>query len=337
MTTAMATEGFGQYELLERLGRGATAEVFLARSGQLERLVAIKRLRARFAGNPLAVSRFVANANLLARMQHANITPILDCGAVGGHCFIAMEPIHGRDLHAILRRHFALRKAVPVAAACAIAIELCSALDYVHRYTDYSGTSGDLVHGAVNLSNVMVSFDGAVKLLDVAAVPASAVTGNSEPGMGVQVWAYMSPEHQRGLPVDRRSDVYSCGRVLHDLIFGRRMGDAHAAVPAELQAILAKSLALYADDRYPSAQALQEALLGFALRSKQIVPRAHLSAWMRQLFASDHAVELRRHRALWKQAGEGASERRAGVSNHSSMGSVRGGAPDCSFPSSLAS
>ncbi|MEM9490523.1 MAG: protein kinase, partial [Myxococcota bacterium] len=165
----MQPEIFGSYVLLERIGRGGMGEVFLARSRQRDGrsgLLAIKRLRAGALGRARAAADFVGEADLTARMDHRNIARVHEVGEVAGQPFIAMEYIHGRDLSAIARRHRQRSRAVPVPYACHAVMSACTALDHVHDLRDAHGQPLDIVHCDISPRNLMLSFDGHVRLID---------------------------------------------------------------------------------------------------------------------------------------------------------------------------
>ncbi|MEM9491656.1 MAG: protein kinase, partial [Myxococcota bacterium] len=155
----MKPQVFGSYTLLDRLGRGGMGEVFLARQhghAGLERRVAIKRLSGRIAHSSSALANFADEARIVALMNHANIAQIYDFGEVSGQCYLAMEYIHGRNLHELLSRYRELGWTMPIQYACYTVMRVCEALDYAHNRSDYSGRPLDFVHRDISLGNLML-------------------------------------------------------------------------------------------------------------------------------------------------------------------------------------
>ncbi|HLU67761.1 MAG TPA: protein kinase [Kofleriaceae bacterium] len=299
---------FGKYTLLERISHGGMAEVFRARtSGEagFEREVAIKLLLPRVAMDEAFVTMLIDEAKIAGQLSHANIAQIFDLGKADDRYFIVQEYVPGRDLRGILR-HLAQRKQhLSLAQACHIVLKMCEGLDYAHNKRDLSGNPLNLVHRDISPQNVIVSYEGEIKLIDFGIVKAEGRATRTLAGLVKGKFAYMSPEQIRGLPVDRRSDVFACGIVLHELLTGhplfkratefetlRRARSAaieapsqlRPEVPAELDRVALKALARHVDDRYQTAAALRDDLWEFMRASGHVTSREELAAWMQESF-----------------------------------------------------
>ncbi len=214
---------FGKYTLLERISHGGMAEVFRARTqgtAGFERIVAIKLLLPQVADDADFITMLIDEAKIAGQLSHANIAQIFDLGHVEGRYFIVQEYVPGRDLRAILHHLEDAHGRLGVAQSCHIILKICEALDYAHNKRDASGQPLNLVHRDISPQNVIVSHEGEVKLIDFGIVKAEGRATRTLAGLVKGKFAYMSPEQIRGLPVDRRSDVFACGILLHELLTG---------------------------------------------------------------------------------------------------------------------
>ena len=209
---------FGKYQLLGKLGRGGMADVFLARPGGQRRLVAIKCIRRKLASDRQYLDMFVREGKLAVMLNHEVIVKTHEIGRVQKRHFICMEYISGVDLNLVLKRCRSGRSQhLPVPHALHIAQRVCEGLHYAHQLTDPQGKLLNVVNRDVSPSNVRLSFDGDVKLLDFGI--AKATSGlSSEIGVVKGKISHMSPEQVRGLPLDRRSDLFATGIVLHEML-----------------------------------------------------------------------------------------------------------------------
>jgi serine/threonine-protein kinase len=221
---------FGRYRLVERIGEGGMAVVWRAvatgpKDVGFERQVVIKRILPRLNKLPQLTRMLLDEARLCGRMHHPAIAQVTDVGEVGGEYFMAMEWVDGWDLASVLTRCRELERAVPAGLACFIAAELAGALAYAHALTGADGKSLELVHRDVSPSNVMLTPLGAVKLLDfgVARIKRAVPEERTRTGTLKGKVAYMSPEQAEGLPIDRRTDVFALGVVLHECLTGERL------------------------------------------------------------------------------------------------------------------
>jgi TonB family protein len=309
-----ATE-FGQYTLLERIAVGGMAEVWKARMKGVEgfqKTVAIKKILPHLTDSSDFVSMFVDEAKLAAQLTHNNIIHIYDLGKIGDDYFIAMEFVDGRDLRTILNTAREKSQALPMGLALLVASRLASALDYAHRMKDFESRPLGLVHRDVSPQNVLISFEGDIKLCDFGIVKAVSKASKTQMGALKGKLQYMSPEQAWGRPVDARSDIFSLGSLLFEMLTGRRLfpGDSEMSVldavregriqaprdldprlPLEVNALVLRALAKEPGDRFESAGAMQrevDSILG----SLKPPPSAHeLSSYMRRLFGVEGRPE----------------------------------------------
>ena len=263
---------FGRYLLLRRLSRGGMGEIFLAKLGEIqgfEKLVIIKKVLPNLAANGEFIKRFIDEAQVAIKLNHANIAPVFEVGRVDGEYFLAMPYIEGRDLRRTMARLRESAARLPQDIALYIVRELAAGLAYAHRRTDETGGMLNLVHCDVSPPNVMVSFEGEVKIIDFGIAKSALRLAESNPNMGFGKFGYMAPEQLlRGGVIDKRTDLYAAGVVLYELLTGERMvqqpegGDYRAvaravtqgkflppssknpAIPPELDALVMKAIAV---------------------------------------------------------------------------------------------
>ncbi len=215
----------GKYELLYRLGAGGMAELFLARTTAIhgfEKLVALKRVLAKHADNNQLIEMLLSEARLAASLHHPNIVQVYDVGEDQGDYFFTMEYVQGRDLRRLLRA--ANRRGVwmPIEHLINVMIHAAAGLHYAHERDAPDGTILGIVHRDISPSNIIVSFDGTVKVVDFGIAKAATSRESTQGGRMGKV-PYMSPEQCRGEAVDRRSDIFSLGIILWELSLGRRL------------------------------------------------------------------------------------------------------------------
>ena len=228
---------FGKYQLLTRIASGGMAEVWLARSSSLggfEKLLAIKRIRSSLCDNQAFVSMFIAEAKLTVKLNHPNIVQVFDFGKVDNDYYMAMEYVEGADLSRIARQARKRSQPLPVGTCAFIMKQVLDGLAYAHSRPRAPGQIGPVIHRDVSPQNILVSFDGHVKVNDFGiAKAAHEVESNSGEIFGKL--AYVSPEQCRGESADVTSDVWSAGVVLHELLANKRLfarGDDDATMSA---------------------------------------------------------------------------------------------------------
>jgi len=296
-----------RYELIGPLGTGGMAEVLLARRVGLngfERLLAVKRIRPERAQDPDLVRMLLDEARNAASLVHQRIVQVFDIGMRDGVVELAMEYLHGRTLEDVLARE----PRVPLAAAIAIAVAVADGLQHAHT------RASPIVHRDVAPSNVMITYDGSVKLIDFGIAKAANNLSNTVFGTFKGRLGYSSPEQCRCEPTDARSDIYSLAVLLYEMTTGARaytaateqdllavMTEARIARPTSidpafppaLEAIIMKGLAPDRSQRYETAHEMQQDLEAFARAGALNLSEGSLSRLMNDLFASDLVTWIR--------------------------------------------
>ncbi|NVJ04563.1 protein kinase [Myxococcus sp. AM001] len=306
-------ERFGRYELQERVGHGGMAETWRARlrgAAGVTKSVLIKKVLPEYANDEAFVSMFISEARISATLSHGAIAQVFDFGRVDGQYFLAMELVEGQPLNRIMKR--ALRSgfhSLPVPIAVFIAMEMCRGLHYAHTRGDEKGEPLGIVHRDISPDNVLISYEGQVKIVDFGIAKARSLRSfNTEPGVVKGKYLFFSPEQARGEAVDARTDVWATGVVLFQMLCGRLPleGQVHTVlqrlnsgqplpsarqvrsdIPVALDAILQRALALRKDSRFASAHALGDALAGFLYSSTPRFSPMSVAYLLRQLFRPD--------------------------------------------------
>jgi eukaryotic-like serine/threonine-protein kinase len=284
------------------------AEVLLARSSGIEgftRHVVIKRIRPGQAKDQAFVQMFLNEARLAAQLHHANIVQVHDIGQEGNEYFFAMEYVHGEDLRRLLTQLARHKQKLPLEHVITIISAAAVALHHAHEQRGADRKPLGIVHRDVTPANILVGYDGNVKVVDFGIAKAAAKTEETQAGTLKGKASYMSPEQCTGSKVDRRSDVFALGIVLYELVTTRRLfkcendfltmsaivggkvprpKDHRPDLPDALQAIIMKTLALKAEERYQSADAVREALEQFAETAGLRLSTSALAAYLKQQF-----------------------------------------------------
>lgn len=298
----------GRYRLLARLATGGMAEIYLARQSGIhgfERLVVVKRILPHLAGERRFVEMFFDEARIAAQLNHPNIVQIFDLCQEGDESFIAMEYLEGESLGYLSGEAVRLRRPLPFPVGAGIIAQVCDGLEYAHRLRDEKGRELDIVHRDVSPHNIIVLFSGMVKLVDFGIAKAASQMHETRVGTLKGKLAYMSPEQCRAAPVDRRSDVFSLGIVLWEVLTGRRLfkRDNEAAVisaivmedapepkvvrpslPRELSAVALRALRRDPEERFQSAAEMGAALREVVLRLGQPAGPAEIADFVRSVF-----------------------------------------------------
>jgi hypothetical protein len=217
---------FGKYQLIRKLASGGMGEVFLARpegAGAADKPLVLKRILPHLARNKEFLDLFLDEARIAARLNHPNVVRILELGDVEGAWYLLMEYVPGKDLRGVAEKLRSKRRLLPLGLACRVAADAAAGLGYAHRTTDAQGRPMGIVHRDVSPHNLLVSFDGAVKLIDFGVSKAAGQLEDGEAGMLRGKYPYMSPEQAAGGELDHRSDQFSLGVVLWELLTGQRL------------------------------------------------------------------------------------------------------------------
>jgi eukaryotic-like serine/threonine-protein kinase len=302
---------FGRYLLLDRINIGGMAEVWRAKAfgaGGFERLVAIKRILPNIAEDDEFIAMFQDEAKISVQLTHANICQIYELNRIGQSLYIAMEYVPGKDLRSIFDRARKKGEPPPIPLVCYVIGKMCEGLDYAHRKKDSYGRELNIVHRDVSPQNILISFEGEVKVIDFGIAKAAGKVTKTQAGILKGKFGYMSPEQIRGLPLDRRSDVFAIGVCLYELLTGERLfvGDSDFAVlekvrKAEvlppstynrrisepLEKIALRALAKDVGARYQYASELGDDLQRFLITSDSIFSRKDLMQYMKSTFAEE--------------------------------------------------
>jgi len=302
----------GKYEIVRKLAVGGMAQIYLARArgtAGFEKLVVLKRILPSVAEDHGFVQMFLDEARLAAALRHPNIADVFDVGTESDSYYFAMEFIHGQDVRTIRLAAYEANRDIPLEVALAIISGTAYALSYAHAYAGLTGPLG-IVHRDVSPSNILVSYDGAVKLVDFGIARADSRSGTVKTRTGTLRGKvpYMSPEQCRGKKLDRRSDLFSLGSVLYELTTGRRPFEGHseydtlemivlgelappsvhvASYPPELEAIVLRLLSVEPAERYQTADDLLVDLEQLMSRSQLIASERIVARYMRELFAEE--------------------------------------------------
>lgn len=304
-------ERFGRYELVRRIGVGGMAEIFLARSSSLdgfEKDLVIKRIRSELSADEKFSSMFIDEGRISITLSHPNVVQVFDFGEVQGTYYLAMEYVEGCNLLQLSQLPGVKGVGLPPALALHVAVEVLKALDYAHNKKGRGGEELNVIHRDISPQNVLLSFDGNVKLGDFGIAKARGRPSHTTPGMVLGKLAYMAPEHLRGDTLDGRADLFSLGIVLWELLTGRslyvddvRLGkfdrilEAHIdppstqnpRLPRDLDPVIMRALSREPELRYATAREFGHEIHTFLARHWPEVTLYDL-----QTFISSHRTEL---------------------------------------------
>jgi serine/threonine-protein kinase len=311
---------FGRYELLKKLAAGGMGQVFLARKKGVgfEKLVVLKRILPHLVEDEEFFTMFLDEARLTARLNHPNIAQIFDVEAEAGQHLVVMEYVQGEDLRRLEKRARAQAMKPPIGVICRIIADAAAGLDYAHKARDDEGKPLGIVHRDISPQNILVGFDGGVKLIDFGVAKAAGRAQHTATGVLKGKFPYMSPEQAEGEVIDARSDVFALGIVLWEELCDKRLfkGDSDVMsqrlvklcqvpapsavdphIPKSLDAIVLKALAKNRDERFQDAGSLRLAIENWLLESTTPGSSAHLVEFMQKLYA-DRIAQLSDPQAL---------------------------------------
>ncbi len=311
---------FGKYVLVRPMARGGMGELFLAASGDrgFEKPCVVKKVLHNLDDAGVH-RRFLDEAKVVVRLNHANLVQVFDAGRVNDEYYLAMELVEGKDLRAVWNRCAQLHRRIPVDVAIFVIREVLRGLDYVH---DAMGL--DLVHRDISPPNLLMGYRGEIKLTDFGLAKSAIKREMTSPGVVFGRYSYLSPEQAKGLPADRRTDIYACGIVLWELLTGRQLfpsnnrthQEALAAVrnpivrapselvpgiPAGLDDVILAALVSDPAQRYQTAGEFRAALSEILARDYPTCDVDRISEFMRDIFAREYKIEARDYAQLAQQ------------------------------------
>lgn len=314
-----------RYKIIEKIDAGGMAEVYKAKAVSVdgfEKIVAIKRILPSLCSRPKFVNMFLDEARLAMLLNHANIVQVFDVGRAQGTYFIVMEYVDGHNLRRIFQRLTEVGGRFPVPVAVFIATEALKGLAHAHERRDAQGNLLGIVHRDVSPPNILISRSGEVKLTDFGLAKAVTQVELTDPGIVKGKFAYLSPEAVDGRAVDHRSDIFSMGVVLWELLANRRLflgrteietielvqkavvpplTELNPEVTEELDKLVRRALHRDPRKRFPTAREMGDHLTAYLFSRGLKVTSYDLSEFVRSVFEAKEVQE------------EGANEERIGA------------------------
>ncbi|HMU40592.1 MAG TPA: serine/threonine-protein kinase [Pseudomonadota bacterium] len=331
---------FGKYLLLERISVGGMAEVFKAKTFGVEgfeKIIAIKKILPAMAEDADFIQMFIDEAKIAGQLNHANICQIFELGKIEDSHFIAMEYIWGKDLLQIQNRFRRLKKHMPIQMAAFVLGKVCEGLDYAHRKKDATGKPLNIIHRDVSPQNVILSYDGEVKVIDFGIAKAASRSSKTQAGVLKGKFGYMSPEQVGGKTLDQRTDLFAVGTILYEMLTSDRLfvGESdfvtlekirnanvpppstiNSDIPKELDRIIMKALARDPGERYQWGSEMHDDLADFSALVEPVFNAKSLATWMREAFVQEmrkEAAVLDQQRKIGKEAMSQSGPQKAGA------------------------
>ncbi len=317
---------FGRYTLLRPLSTGGMGEIFLARlegAQGFEKLCVIKKILPHLAEDKDFVNRFVDEARILVKLSHGNIAQVLDMGLHEAAPYIALEFIDGKDLRRVVARAQERALQLPLSFILYVTTRLLDALAYAHRKRGDDGKELNLVHRDVSPQNILISYEGEVKVIDFGLAKSALSSTRTHPSIVLGKFLYMSPEQARHQTVDRRSDLYAVGLCLYELIAGKGpfdgvspgelmatvanpkilpLSQAEPLCPPSLSEVVMKALAADPTQRFQTAEELRGRLLTILLEIDPSAGPETATRFMTEAFATEYQGERKLLADLSEQA-----------------------------------
>ena len=305
---------FGHYTLIKRVACGGMAEIHLAKTSGIagfEKLLALKVINPKFSTDQEFIDMLIDEAKISVQLSHVNIGQTFDLGRVDDTYFIALEFIDGRDLYQILVRCAELDRHIPQDILTFIGMESAAGLHYAHTRCDPYGRALDLIHRDISPQNILVSFDGEVKIVDFGIAKASQRSRETESGIIKGKFFYMSPEQAWGDTIDARTDIFSTGICLYEMVTGEMLYQEDKAlvllnkvrkaqIPSmkarrpdlsdQLQSIVLKALSKSREGRFQTSHELQVALQAFLFRNWPGFNRRRVAEFITEIFGDQRLV-----------------------------------------------
>ncbi len=305
-----AGDTVSRYTLLAKIATGGMAEIWLAKQAGprgFEKVVVIKRIIDTYSSDAEFVEMFLDEARIAAQLNHPNIVQIYDLGEQAGAWYIAMEYLGGEHFSAVVRAALKANKTVPVPLAVKMISSAAEGLGHAHTKTGPNGQKLNIVHRDISPQNIVLTYDGQVKVVDFGIAKAATRVSHTTSGLVKGKIGYMAPEQARGTAIDARADLYSLGVVLYEMTTHSRLfntndqlllmqqvispeavqpaHERNPAVPQSLSKIISKALEKDPDARYQDARALQAALDAWLSAQGPVPGSAELSELMHDLFS----------------------------------------------------
>ncbi|MBL7686097.1 MAG: serine/threonine protein kinase, partial [Deltaproteobacteria bacterium] len=301
---------FGKYFLIEKLATGGMAEIYKAKTfgvDGFEKQLAIKRILPHCSSDKEFITMLIDEAKLSVMLSHTNIAQVYDLGKVGTDYFISMEFVDGINLREMMNRCKEMGEPLPEDIVVYIISEMCKGLDYAHAKKDNDGNPLNIVHRDISPQNILLSYEGEVKIVDFGIAKAAMNMSHTMAGVLKGKITYMSPEQALGKPVDYKTDIFSAGLMLYELLTGQRFftgetqfevlkkirstrineGSFPESIPAELKRILAKALTYGQKERFDNAGDMQIELTKYLYSTYLDFSPRKLSNLMKRLFAEE--------------------------------------------------
>lgn len=301
---------FGKYFLTERIAIGGMAEIYKAKTfgvDGFEKQLAIKKILSHYSADKEFIAMLTDEAKLVVRLSHTNIVQIYDLGKIGDDYYISMEYIDGVNLREVELRASELKEKIPLPICLYIVSEICKGLDYAHSKRDDQGRPMGIVHRDVSPQNILISFEGETKIVDFGIAKAALNVSHTSSGILKGKITYMSPEQALGNSVDARTDIFSAGLLLFEMITGERffsgetqfevlkkIRSTHVTessfgdkIPKNVRSILARALATDLNTRYETAGDFQIALTKVLYSQYHDFSPKNLASLIRKWFAPE--------------------------------------------------
>ncbi len=304
--TEILPREFGKYHLIERVAAGGMAELYRAKlygAGGFEKDLAIKKVLPHLSSDEGFIQMFMDEAMITVTLNHGNIVSVIDFGELDGDFFLVMEFVDGVDLQSLVKKSTDLGEAMPPHLACFIAQQMAKGLEYAHHKKGNDGNSLEIVHRDISPQNVLVSFEGQVKIVDFGIARAASRITSTQAGVVKGKLAYISPEQIGGEIVDQRADIYSVGVTLYEMLANRRPYEGNSPhhtlamiaqgnfeklhkvnkrVDKKLSAIVNKALDKNIKKRYQTAGEMAVDLSGYLYRSGNVPTAVDLAKFVQE-------------------------------------------------------
>lgn len=301
----------GQYYLLDKIAQGGMAEIYKGLAYDLhgiKKTVVIKKILPQISADPEFINMLINEAKIAVMLSHGNIAQIYDLGKVGDDYFMVMEFVDGKSLSQIHKRCLKMGKTIPIEFICYLISEVASGLNYMHRRSDEQGRNLGIIHRDISPQNVIVSYSGTVKIIDFGIAKAAIQINITDSGVLKGKFAYMAPEQASGEMVDHRTDIFSLGVVLHELLTDKRLfkgenkketiqnvrraivpppSSLKKDLPKGLDEIVLKALAKDPKRRYMWASELRDDLTRFIHTNYPKFKASLIGDYVRELFREE--------------------------------------------------